>query len=354
MNDQVKNPDSIPGSNADAAGNLLLDCGDFQRQSDWGHSAVRKLATFDNSENLDDSASMPSDSALAIRRAVSSISNCSSPLANNLPFYLIALLLATTAIAKLWMLLTDPFGEIRVGIPREILWLSVAFELWLAFENFRIRDRRVLAFVNTVVFGLFAIFAAIRWMLGYGSCGCSGNLELPTWIFVLLDIGIVAWFGATVSGRTKISMGVSKAIDRLQSPGGGNLGGWVIGSLLSIVCVTCFSSQSLFSISSENQFVEPVIRNLRLVDSNLELEFVLTNQSNTPFEIIGFKSSCSCLVSKMKGLEDRDRLLSPQAQRIFSARIDKFEIDRQLRVSWYLYGATGYSQIFFPFTLTRT
>ena len=102
--------------------------------------------------------------------------------ADRLPFYLIGSLLAATALAKLWMLLTDSFADIRVGIPREILWLSVALEFWVAFENFRIRDRQVLAFINTVVFGTFAALASIRWLLGYGSCGCSGNLELPAWI----------------------------------------------------------------------------------------------------------------------------------------------------------------------------
>ena len=61
---------------------------------------------------------------------------------SRIPFCLVGLLLTVTAIAKLWMLLTDSFADIRVGLPKEILWLSVAFEFWLAYENFRLRDHR--------------------------------------------------------------------------------------------------------------------------------------------------------------------------------------------------------------------
>ncbi len=96
---------------------------------------------------------------------------------NRTVFYLIAILLLSTALAKVWMLLTDSFAEVRVSISKEVLWLSVAIELWLAFENVRVRNPQVLAFINTVVFAVFGIFATIRWGLGYGSCGCSGQLD---------------------------------------------------------------------------------------------------------------------------------------------------------------------------------
>jgi hypothetical protein len=50
----------------------------------------------------------------------------------NITFYLIGLLLLFTAIAKLSMLMTDSFADVRVGLPKGILWTSVVIELWLA------------------------------------------------------------------------------------------------------------------------------------------------------------------------------------------------------------------------------
>jgi hypothetical protein len=115
------------------------------------------------------------------------------------------------------MLLTDSFADIRVRLPKEILWLSVGFELWLAFENFRIRDRRVLAFINTVVFGFFAIFASGRWLLGYTSCGCSGKLELPAWVFIIIDVGIVVWFSATPVKQNLLKDGWQRLVSRWRA-----------------------------------------------------------------------------------------------------------------------------------------
>ena len=298
MNDRVKNPDSVPGSNADAAGNLLLESGEFQRQSECRHSAIGELSALDNSENLHESASMASDSALTNRRSVSSVSIGSSLLAINLPFYLIALLLATTAIAKLWMLLADPFADIRVGIPKEILWLSVALELWLAFENFRIRDRRVLAFVNTVVFGSFAIFASIRWLMGYGSCGCSGKLELPAWMFVLLDIGIVTWFIGRASGRTQVFAGVRELTSwwRDWSPEkrGRLVGLALFGGMVLAIQLPVAAPLRAMALG------EPPIQAMVRIDGELTVDrdstgdVVLWNRSPQPAKIVGLNRSCSC------------------------------------------------------------
>lgn len=46
-------------------------------------------------------------------------------------FKLVGILLTTTALAKLWMLLTNPLADVPVGSPKEFIWLSVAFEFCL-------------------------------------------------------------------------------------------------------------------------------------------------------------------------------------------------------------------------------
>ena len=122
-------------------------------------------------------------------------------------FTLIAGLLLFTAIAKLSMLLTDSFADVRVGISKEILWFSVLFEFGLAALNLRLKNINVLALINTVVFASFGFFAGTRWLLGYGSCGCSGNLELPAWIFITIDAAIVACFLRTQTARGRVWAG---------------------------------------------------------------------------------------------------------------------------------------------------
>jgi hypothetical protein len=62
-------------------------------------------------------------------------------------FIAIALILFATALAKLSMLLTDPFSHLRVGIPNWVLWLIVLFEFWFASENIRMRNRDRLFFL---------------------------------------------------------------------------------------------------------------------------------------------------------------------------------------------------------------
>jgi hypothetical protein len=86
-------------------------------------------------------------------------------------FVLIGLLLTSTSIAKLCRLLADSFADVRVDSQRNLV-LIVDLELWLGLENFRIRDDRLLGLATTVVSAAFAIFASIRWLLGFAKCGC--------------------------------------------------------------------------------------------------------------------------------------------------------------------------------------
>ena len=51
-------------------------------------------------------------------------------------FFLIGLLLVTSAILKAHLLLTDPFADLRAGYPKGVLWLAVFLELVLATINF--------------------------------------------------------------------------------------------------------------------------------------------------------------------------------------------------------------------------
>ena len=99
-----------------AASNAALDSDDKRAidQADASQSAIsdNQLASFS-------SQSVSHDQAIG----------------SKIPFWLIGILLTATAIAKLWMLLTDPFADVRVGLPE----LSVSLVLAAALMWLKIR-----------------------------------------------------------------------------------------------------------------------------------------------------------------------------------------------------------------------
>ena len=224
-----------------------------------------------------------------------------------------------TAIAKLWMLVTDSFADVRVRIPQEILWLSVGFELWLAFENFRVRDHRVLALINTVVFSAFAIFASIRWLLGYASCGCSGSLELPVWIFILIDLVIVAWLTLVGSQRSRVGVGFSQLLHNGSALSRETKGRWAgISSFACLIFVL-----QLPIAAPLRTMVLGELPLFAAVKTDRDLIFnqkttgtvIIENRSSLSAKIIGFSRSCRCFdicddpTSKI--IPANDRLILP-------------------------------------------
>jgi hypothetical protein len=217
---------------------------------------------------------------------------------SRIPFCLIGLLLTATAIAKLWMLLTDSFADLRVGLPKEILWLSVAFEFWLAFENFRVREQRVLALVNTAVFGCFAVFASVRWLIGYRACGCTGNLELPIWLFILIDVSIAVWLSSTPSKRSRLRQGVEVSASWwLQSSTEKR------GRIAGLALLAGFIGAMQLPVAAPMRALiigESPIMATTTIDGNLYLNQKISgtveiwNRYSKPAKIVGIARSCRC------------------------------------------------------------
>jgi hypothetical protein len=214
-----------------------------------------------------------------------------------IPFYLIGLLLTATASAKLWMLLTDSFADIRVGLPKEILWLSVAFEFWLAYENVRLRDHRVMAFVNTLVFASFAIFASVRLAMGYSSCGCSGSLEIPAWVFILIDVGVVVWFFSTLSADVRLG---SNSLLKSWPSWSQEKRGCVVGLGIFTIFVIALQDPNVASyreIILGEQPIQAIVRidNRLSVNQESTAQVEIQNHSAIKTNVTGFNRSCKCL-----------------------------------------------------------
>ncbi len=50
------------------------------------------------------------------------------------------------------------------------------------------------AAIGTTFGPMILVMVDASWLLGYGSCGCSGNIEIPATLFIAIDWAIVAWF----------------------------------------------------------------------------------------------------------------------------------------------------------------
>jgi hypothetical protein len=188
--------------------------------------------------------------------------------------------------------------EIGSASPKEILWLSVAFEFWLAFENFRLRDHRVMAFVNTVVFACFAIFASARWLLGYTSCGCAGKLELPAWLFILIDMAIVAWFSVASVQRSRLANGRSVLVNWWRDCSiekRGRLAGLTLFAGLMIGLQLPIAASVRMMVFGEFPVVAIVkIDDELFFDQQSAASVELRNRSSDIARIIGISRSCRC------------------------------------------------------------
>ena len=106
-------------------------------------------------------------------------------------FFLIGGLLIAAATSKAAYLLTNPVADIHLGLPTEVIWLSVVIDFAVGATNLASCRTRLLSFVNLVVFTGFFLFNLVRFAGGETTCACSGFFEIPIWITLLLDLSVV-------------------------------------------------------------------------------------------------------------------------------------------------------------------
>ena len=214
-------------------------------------------------------------------------------------FSMIAILLISAAVSKFWLVLYYPFADLRTGHSIEILWLSFCFDFALGIQNIRIRNRRVLTLVDSLVFTGFAAFNFMRMGMGLSSCGCAGAVELPIWLIATVDVLVVVLLLCTSSRRLAAISGVSEiaAWWKTQSSFARGL---AAGTLLFIVFVAGIQLPAFDSIR-DLLFSRPPIRAQTAFEGGLELgqrkliDIQILNHSDKDAQIVGVSGSCRCL-----------------------------------------------------------
>ena len=195
------------------------------------------------------------------------------------------------------MLLSDPFADVHSGLSKEFICLGIGLEIWVAVENLRIRERFALSILNVLVFGLFAIFATFRWLLGNATCGCAGLIQLPTWWFVILDLSLTslfALFAWALKGNFQ-GLSVMNWWNRQSSSRRG-----IFSAVALVVFSILFLQLPATSEFRAKLFGELPLKSVSMVDGVLSLgqvsdgEVWIYNRSASPAKIVGEQRSCSC------------------------------------------------------------
>ncbi len=215
-------------------------------------------------------------------------------------FFLIGCLLAFTATAKLWMLMTDPFADVRLILSREVLWVVVIFELSLAYANFVFGSRKWLPAIDILVFTAFGIFSFVTVLLGYDDCGCAGGFRIPSVFFVITDFAIVTVLAASSLYQHNRFFGLQELKRHLQSlraeQKGLLLGFSVFVLGLFLIQLPIAEKLRMMILGGRHISGKVEIAGDILLGQDSIAMARLTNLSDHPATVLGSAKSCSCFV----------------------------------------------------------
>jgi hypothetical protein len=199
--------------------------------------------------------------------------------------YLLAAFLAVTAALKLHLLLTDPFADIKTGTSITLLWFAVFVEVsvvWIVLS--KLPDGLTWIALISLFSGM-AIISAYNYSVGKTNCGCIGRIELSPMIALTFDAVIVIAVGLMKPAYKDFLIDRDSGIKSL---------GNILGTLLAILLIGTlhFNAQfaSKYIVGEDVDLGNVAIRTL--TSGNCRLR----NLSGETVSILGFSSSCSCVV----------------------------------------------------------
>ena len=231
------------------------------------------------------------------------------------------LLLLAAGALKTWLLVTDPFADLRTGYPKTILVLAVIVEIAVAAWFLFGRDRAIQWIAMTSLFSLFLVISVARWALGISGCGCLGAVELPRWVlpansgFVLVASFLIAkgW-----NGRRLLDFsGVRNLAHRFYT--NPDWAAWLTTAMTVVglfVAWPWLQTVPLFArLAGEPEL--PAIHfsaSHLVVGEKSEIRIPWRNPSSFSVEILGSETSCTCI-----GLADARQVVGPSEETCLTA-----------------------------------
>jgi hypothetical protein len=150
-------------------------------------------------------------------------------------------------------------------------------------------------------FSVFAVFVIVRSLMGFKSCGCSGFLDIPGWVFGGFDVAIAAKLLATPRRRQEAAVGLEQILTWWKSCSGGKRGRFVglVLFLVSIVFIQLPICAPLRDVILGKPPVQSEIRyegGLKLGQRGL-IEAKINNHSMFAVEVMGVSKSCRCVAT---------------------------------------------------------
>lgn len=210
----------------------------------------------------------------------------------------VGILLISTAILKLWSLLTDPFFDLNAGLTKEVIFAAIVLELTVGYLNLRPINEHRVALLNVIVFCFLGTFSIVKWYLGSSYCACAGVIRLPIWIFITIDFAFALLFFLLFRldqvRRTEFGLyEVWRTIARYASP----------GTMVAVALFALFLGWLQFRGSASFRatlFSEQLIKVRVNLPARLQVsekstgEVEIHNQSAMDAKIIGMGLSCRC------------------------------------------------------------
>lgn len=206
----------------------------------------------------------------------------------------LAILLATTAILKLHMLLTDPFADIKTGLPKYLFVSLIAFEACAVsclffFGNNPDESTITNWWLLIVMFITFFFVSIAKTILGHDNCGCTGMVTVPPLAMAGVDLFVI---GLLFCYRPICGFDVVKPPTLIMSFAKFWTGAF-LGIASSISFLVAFHSDTLFR--KQSLVVEPVNIGTRSSFDPVIANVLIKNISDSSVKLIGVTRSCGCL-----------------------------------------------------------
>ncbi|MEQ1906677.1 MAG: MauE/DoxX family redox-associated membrane protein [Pirellulaceae bacterium] len=209
----------------------------------------------------------------------------------------LAMVLLVTAVLKLHLLLIDPFADIKTGTSLPLLWLAVFIEVgvvWIVFSNST--DEMIKWLSLTSLFCAMSVISILRVFSGQSTCGCAGVIEINPLKFFIFDcVCLGALFNNSALKSKSIGFLFNKiAANRLHFAG--QMACFAISGCFLFVIYPMLDRIGFFSmLRNEQVFIKRIDLGTRSWSDVHKVEIEMQNFSNSSINIVGAKSTCSCI-----------------------------------------------------------